>query len=213
MLRKEQAEASVPTSNRFSVLGETEEEEEGEREVTITVVGDSRVRGMGREFCVGKKGRLVVCEPGARVEHVTNKLKGPLGAAQSMTQANMAAEHVVITHVGVNDVAAGKSEAVMRKYVELITTLRQRRCRGIVTRIIPRLGPSPEEGVWYSRAMGLNQRVAKLCHEHGIPFLDLWGDFYGKQDLYCWDGLHFSESGTKLLSKKYEEALNEILGN
>ena len=34
-----------------------------------------------------------------------------------------------------------------------------------------------------------------MCGEEGVGFLDLWGHFVGKEDMYVRDGLHLSGKG------------------
>ena len=35
----------------------------------------------------------------------------------------------------------------------------------------------------------------KLCREEEVGFVDLWGSFVGRADMYMKDGLHLSEKG------------------
>ena len=40
--------------------------------------------------------------------------------------------------------------------------------------------------------MAINALVEQMCEEEGVGFLDLWGHFVGKEDMYVRDGLHLS---------------------
>ena len=42
--------------------------------------------------------------------------------------------------------------------------------------------------------MAINALVEQMCEEEGIGFIDLWGYFVGKEDMYMRDGLHLSGS-------------------
>ena len=37
--------------------------------------------------------------------------------------------------------------------------------------------------------------VEKLCREEEVGFVDLWGSFVGRADMYMKDGLHLSGKG------------------
>ena len=40
--------------------------------------------------------------------------------------------------------------------------------------------------------MAINMLVEKLCREEELGFVDLWGSFVGRADMYMKDGLHLS---------------------
>jgi len=212
-LRK--VDMGVPIKNRFDALEEREgnderdgggddqmaEDRDGEREVLV--IGDSRVRYMDRTFCSKNPSRRMrVCYPGAQVKDVRDRLEGVMrGSGEGAT---------VIVQVGVNDVGKNNTEETMKAYRALIGSLAGSRKRGVVTSILPMVHASME---WYSRAIGLNTRVANICKELGVQFLDLWGEFWGRTEMFALDGLHLSKKGVELLSNRYEEALNRKQGN
>ena len=204
-VRMQGLQRQLPVQNRFEVLSEAREEPSVEFNGRVDVFGDSRVRGLGKQLSKGRKNRQVTCVPGAKVEDIRAKL----GVASVATSTDRQA---VITHVGVNDVtdSTGRSEEVVSAFRALVGRLKEDRGRGIVTGVVPRLRASPE---WYSRALGLNERVGRMCQESGIVFLDLWDKFFGRPELFSQDGLHFSWQGVQLMSNEYEKVLSSLPGN
>ena len=43
--------------------------------------------------------------------------------------------------------------------------------------------------------MAIIMLVQKLCREEEVGFVDLWGSFVGRADMYMKDGLHLSGKG------------------
>lgn len=183
----------VRTSNRFSALQDNDEQPG--KGSGLVVVGDSRVRHLGRAFCQGRKGRKCFTKPGARVKDLTAV------AAQLTVEEEPS---VMIVQVGVNDIGKTHSEELLNNYRDLLRAMKDGRRQVIVTGILPRRGVSDE---WSSRALGVNGRVGKLCQELGMTFVDEWDRFYGSWFLYQRDGLHFSEKGVQLMSSIYENVL------
>ena len=50
--------------------------------------------------------------------------------------------------------------------------------------------------------MAINMLVQKLCREEEVGFVDLWGSFVGRADMYMKDGLHLSGKGAAVFSVK-----------
>ena len=50
------------------------------------------------------------------------------------------------------------------------------------------------------KRMAINGLVEQMCEEEGVRFLDLWGHFVGKEDMYMIDGLHLSGKGASVFS-------------
>ena len=42
--------------------------------------------------------------------------------------------------------------------------------------------------------------VEKLCREEEVGFVDLWGSFVGRADIYMKDGLHLSGKGAAVFA-------------
>ena len=181
----------IPTSNRFDGL----EEDEADTDSEILFVGDSMIRGLGSIF-PKKTGRRcrAVCLPGAGVERVTQSL--------SVSEGNLSPT-VVVT--GTNDVASFSSEALKRRYGDLLRELKERRSPSVLVGILPRMSAG---GEWSSRAIGVNRWLAGQCSSLGVSFLDLWGYFAWRPYLYRRDGIHLTDEGKAFIA----DALGDLLG-
>ena len=51
------------------------------------------------------------------------------------------------------------------------------------------------------KRMSINTLVELMCEEEGVGFIDLWGYFVGKEDMYVRDGLHLSGKGAAVFSE------------
>ena len=63
-----------------------------------------------------------------------------------------------------------------------------------------------------SRGMAINMLVQKLCREEEVGFVDLWGSFVGRADMYMKDGLHLSGKGAAVFADKLSAAVDSDLG-
>ena len=190
---KEKQHVQIQTSTRFSVL-QTEGESEKE-EVRCLVIGDSRVRPLGRVFC-DKKDRCAV-KPGAIISEIGPAIQEELA---------MCDPEIIIVQVGVNEIGPRRSVKVLKDYTELLLRLKEARKPVIVTGILPR---AAAKGEWYSRALSANASVARLCSTMGLHFVDLWDEFYGRRDYYLRDGLHLSNKGASALGDAYRYVIQE----
>ena len=75
-------------------------------------------------------------------------------------------------------------------------------------------GVLPRQGVrgwWLSHALGLNERLRRMCGENRVGFMDEWSRFYGQQELYARDDvLHFSRKGVREFSECLERAVRQF---
>ena len=130
-------------------------------------VGDSIVRKTNR--VLNKGDDVVVCLPGAKIEAITERVENILGSGKGGS---------VLVHVGTNNVDMEGTTAMVRKYRNLVRTLKQMRVEQvIVSGILPVIG---RRGHRYqnSRGMAINMLVEKLCREEEVGFV-------GK---FCWKG-------------------------
>ena len=89
----------------------------------------------------------------------------------------------------------------MQRYRQLVGTLKKTRVEQIIlSGILPVMGG---RGVTYRncKRMAINALVEQMCEEEGVGFLDLWGHFVGKEDMYVRDGLHLSGKGAAVFSE------------
>ena len=102
--------------------------------------------------------------------------------------------------------------AIIRKYRQLVRTLKQTRVEQVIlSGILPVMG---RRGHKYRncRGMAINMLVQKLCREEEVGFVDLWGSFAGRADMYMKDGLHLSGKGAAVFADKLSAAVDSDLG-
>ena len=140
---------------------------EGVRKRARVFVGDSIVRKTDR--VLNKGDDVVVCLPGAKIEAITERVKNIVGSGKGGS---------VLVHVGTNNVEREGTTAIVRKYRQLVRTLKQTRVEQVIlSGILPVMG---RRGHKYRncRGMAINMLVQRLCREEE-------GGFMGK---FCWEG-------------------------
>ena len=174
---------------------------EGVRKRTRVFVGDSIVRKTDR--VLNKGNDVVVCLPGAKIEATTEKVKNIVGSGKGGS---------VLVHVGTNNVEREGTTAIVRKYRQLVRTLKQTRVEQVIlSGILPEMG---RRGHKYRncRGMAINMLVQKLCREEEVGFVDLWGSFVGRADMYMKGGLHLSGKGAAVFADKLSAAVDSDMG-
>ena len=58
--------------------------------------------------------------------------------------------------------------------------------------------------------MAINMLVEKLCR---VGFVDLWGSFVGRADMYMKDGLHLSGKGAAVFAEGLAAAVDSGMGS
>ena len=174
---------------------------EGVKKRARVFVGDSIVRKNDR--VLNKGDDVVVCLPGAKIEAITERVKNIVGSGKGGS---------VLVHVGTNNVEREGTTAIVRKYRQLVRTLKQTRVEQVIlSGILPVMG---RRGHKYRncRGMAINMLVQKLCREEEVGFVDLWGSFVGRADMYMKDGLHLSGKGAAVFADKLSAAVDSDLG-
>ena len=174
---------------------------EGVRKRARVFVGDSIVRKTDR--VLNKGDDVVVCLPGAKIEAITERVKNIVGSGKDGS---------VLVHVGTNNVEREGTTAIVRKYRQLVRTLKQTRVEQVIlSGILPVMG---RRGHKYRncRGMAINMLVQRLCREEEVGFVDLWGSFVGRADMYMKDGLHLSGKGAAVFADKLSAAVDSDLG-
>ena len=192
----------VPCRNRFECLSDREGPERANVNAGLSkgkaealLVGDSMVRHLDKTFQnKDRRKRMRVCFPGARVNDIVDRIDREIG--------NTNVDSTVIVHVGTNDVGYKRSEVFIAELIEKMK-VSGRRC--LILGILPRLGAGQE---WGSRAIGVNDKVRKLCNLENIRFLDFWTEFQNR-DLFANDGVHLSRKGVDLFSASLEACLSK----
>ena len=94
---------------------------EGVRKRARVFVGDSIVRKTDR--VLNKGDDVVVCLPGAKIEAITERVKNIVGSGKGGS---------VLVHVGTNNVEREGTTAIVRKYRQLVRTLKQTRVEQVI---------------------------------------------------------------------------------
>ena len=171
-----------------------------ERTSTI-YVGDSIVRKTDRSLSKGKD--VVVCLPGARIEHVTERVKKIMGRGNGGS---------IVVHVGTNNADKEGTTAILEKYRDLLKKTKQARVgQIIISGILPVFG-NKIQGYRNSKRMAVNGMVDRLCKEEDVGYMDLWDSFVGNEDMYVRDGLHLSGKGAAVFAEGLSGAVASGLG-
>ena len=142
-------------------------------------VGDSIVRKTGSRLNKGED--VVVCLPGARIEHVTERVEKIMGRGKGGT---------ILVHIGTNNADKEGTTAIVDKYRKLLKKTKEARVEQIIlSGILPVFGNRIDG---YRNSKRINGMVKRLCKEEDVGYVDLWDSFVGKEEMYVRDGLHLS---------------------
>ena len=174
---------------------------EGVRKRVRVFVGESIVRKTDR--VLNKGDDMVVCLPGAKIQAITERVENIVGSGMGGS---------VLVHVGTNNIEREGTTAIVRKYRNLVRTLKQTRVEQVIlSGILPVIG----RGHRYRncRGMAINMLVKKLCREEEVGFVDLWGSFVGRADMYMKDRLHLSGKGAAVFADGLSAAVDSGMGS
>ena len=164
-------------------------------------VGDSIVRKTDARLSNGKD--VVVCLPGARIEHVTERVEKIMGRGNGGS---------ILVHIGTNNADKERTAAIMEKYRNLLKKTKQARVGQIIlSGILPVFG-NRIDGYRNSKRMAVNGMVKRLYKEVEVGYVDLWDSFVGKEEMYAKDGLHLSGKGATVFAEGLSGAVASGLG-
>ena len=147
---------------------------------------------------------VVVCLPGARIEHVTERVEKIVGRGNGGT---------ILVHVGTNNTDKEGTTAIVEKYRKLLKKTKQARLGQIIlSGILPVCG-NRIQGYRNSKRMAVNGMVERLCKEEEVGYVDMWDSFVRNEELYFRDGLHLSGKGAAVLAEGLSGAVASGLGN
>ena len=174
---------------------------DGIKRNTTIYVGDSIIRKTDTRLSKGED--VVVCLPGARIEHVTERVEKIVGRGKGGT---------ILVHVGTNNTDKEGTTAIVDKYRKLLKKTKQARLGQIIlSGILPVCG-NRIQGYRNSKRMAVNGMVERLCKEEEVGYLDMWDSFVGNEELYFRDGLHLSGKGAAVLAEGLSGAVASGLG-
>ena len=174
---------------------------DGIKRNTTIYVGDSIIRKTDTRLSKGED--VVVCLPGARIEHVTERVEKIVGRGNGGT---------ILVHVGTNNTDKEGTTAIVEKYRKLLKKTKQARLGQIIlSGILPVCG-NRIQGYRNSKRMAVNGMVERLCKEEEVGYVDMWDSFVGNEELYFRDGLHLSGKGAAVLAEGLSGAVASGLG-
>ena len=198
LMSEREPDDSLPPSDKTA----SQNVMEGVRKRARVFVGDSIVRKTDRVLNNGDD--VVVCLPGAKIEAITERVENIVGSGKGGS---------VLVHVGTNNVEMEGTTVIVRKYRNLVRTLKQTRVEQVIL-----LGILPVKGrrghkYRNCRGVAINMLVEKLCREEEVGFVDLWGNFVGRADMYMKDGLHLSGNGAAVFADGLTAAVDSGMGS
>ena len=165
-------------------------------------VGESIVRKTDR--VLNKGDDVEVCFPGTKIEAITERVENIVGSGKGGS---------VLVHIGTNNVEREGTTAIVNKYRKLVRTLKQMQVEQVIlSGILPVIGRRGHR-FQNCRGMAINMLVEKLCREEEVGFVDLWGSFVGRADMYMKDGLHLSGKGAAVFADGLTAAVDSGMGN
>ena len=174
---------------------------DGKKRKDTIYVGDSIMRKTDSRLSKGED--VVVCLPGARIEHVTERVEKIMGRGNGGT---------ILVHVGTNNAEKEGTTAIVEKYRDLLKKTKQARVgQIIISGILPVFG-NRIQGYRNSKRMAVNGMVERLCKEEDVGYVDLWDSFVGREDMYGRDGLHLSGKGVAVFAEGLSGAVASGLG-
>ena len=142
-----------------------------------------------------------MCFPGAGIGDVSVRVEECM--------AGEGVKPVVCLHMGGNDVGRLGSEELLRRFREALGRIRDKGGIPVVSGVLPRRRVG---GMWHSRAIAVNCRLASHCRANGWAFINNWDRFYGRDHLYSRDGVHLSRAGVQLLADSLERGVGTLQG-
>ena len=174
---------------------------EGFKRNSAIYVGDSIVRKT--ESRLNKGEDIVMCLPGARIEHVTERVEKIMGRGKGGP---------ILIHIGTNNADKEGTIAIVDKYRKLLKKTKEARVEQIIlSGILPVFG-NRIDGYRNSKRMAINGMVKRLCKEEDVGYVDLWDSFVGKEEMYVRDGLHLSGKEAAVFAEGLSGAVASGLG-
>ena len=137
-------------------------------------------------------------------EAITERVKNNVGSGKGGS---------VLVHVGINNVQGEGTTAIVRKCRNLVRTLKQTRFEQVtLSGILPVIGRRCHR-YRNCRGMAINILAEKLCREEEVGFVDLWGGFVGRADMYMKEGLHLSGKGAAVFADGLAAAVDNGMGS
>ena len=133
---------------------------EGALRTERVFMGDSILRKTGRTLSKGED--VVVCLPGARIEHVTERVENVLGHGQGGS---------ILVHVGTNNADRDGTTRIVKRYRELVETLKKTRVEQIILSGILPVMRGRGTTFRNCKRMEINGLLEQMCEEEELDLL------------------------------------------
>ena len=118
----------------------------------------------------------------------------------------------ILVHVGTNNADRDGTTRIVKRYRELVETLKKTRVEQIILSGILPVMRGRGTTFRNCKRMAINGLLEQMCEEEGVGFVDLWGYFVGKEDMFMRDGLHLSGKGAAVFSENLLRSMNNRTG-
>ena len=119
----------------------------------------------------------------------------------------------ILVHVGTHNAKREGTTATVRKCNQLVRRTKQTRVEQMILSGILPVMECREQGYINCRWMAINMLVQQLCSEEEIGFVDLWGCFVGRVDMYMRDGLNLSGKDAAVLADELSATVDRSIGS
>ena len=169
---------------------------------TRRYVGDSIVRKT--DSTLNKDEDIVDCLPGARIEHVTERVQWIMGIGNGGT---------LLVHIGTNNAAKEGTTAIVEKYRDLLKKTKQARVGQIILSGIFTNVWKQDTRIQKFEADGSQRDGATALQGRGSGIREFVGQLcVGKEEMYVRDGLHLSGKGAAVFAEGLSGAVASGLG-
>ena len=108
-----------------------------------------------------------MCYPGVSIDFIKNRLVVVHGSRDVII-------HLEENNIRNKDGMFERSGILLKKYNKLLVRVREMGKKICVSGVLPKLD---ENEAWWSRALGINERIKVLCPNMNCCYLNLWKDF------------------------------------
>ncbi|CAM4720368.1 unnamed protein product [Lepidochelys kempii] len=143
--------------------------------------------------------KRVCCLPGAKIWDVDLRLKRILKGEGK--------NPLIVVQMGTNDTGRFSLEHIKGDYARLGKMLKEIEAQVIFSGILP----VPREGQQrFDKIMTINRWLRQWCYKEGFGMYGHWEAFMDR-DQFCWDGLHLSREGNRLLGWRLAQLIKRAL--
>ena len=159
------------------------------KEGTVTIVGDSMVRGVGKHLKADNKMFSNWAFGGAKIEDIGEKLQ---------LMGDKPDTHLIVM-VGTNNLCGDGTEMIMEKHKNFVQKIKGLKLRKVTCMgILRREDITRNKDYMESKRISINMRIEELCKENKIEFLNAEIE---EKSMLDWRGLHLNELGQDTVAR------------